>query len=89
VSYSIFVEFDGRLSVCDEDVNVLATFAPELRDLAEEVRDRLIIRRMAQVADLFRCAVCQRPAISRRIPLGGEQVVFTHEDGAEHARELK
>lgn len=29
------------------------------------------------------------PAISKRIPHGGEQVVFTHEDGAEHARELK
>jgi hypothetical protein len=49
VSYTIEVEFDGRLSVCDEHVNVLATFTPELRDLAEEVRDRLIIRRLAQL----------------------------------------
>ena len=48
MSYTIEVEFDGRLSVCDEKVNVLATFAPELRDFAEEVRDRLIIRRLAE-----------------------------------------
>lgn len=86
--YDIHVEFDGRLSVCDGELRVLATFDPEYRDLAEEMRDRLTIRRMARVADLFRCGVCQRPAISRRVPLGGVVVVYAHEDGTEHERPL-
>jgi hypothetical protein len=89
VSYTIETEFDGRLSVCDGDVNVLATFDPDYADLAEEMRDRLTIRHLARVADFMRCSICGRPAIAKRIPLGGVQVVFTHEDGAEHARELK
>lgn len=86
--YTIETEFDGRLSVCDGDLNPLATFDPDYIDLAEEMRDRLTIRRLARVADFMRCQVCGHPAISKRIPLGGVQVVFTHEDGAEHAREL-
>lgn len=45
--YTVETEFDGRLSVCDSDVNTLATFAPEYRDLAEEMRDRLIMRKLA------------------------------------------
>jgi hypothetical protein len=82
--YTIEVEFDGRLSVCDGDVNVLATFQPEYRDLAEEMRDRLTVRRMARVANLFRCPACDRPAIFRRVPLGGGPGIWSHEDGTEH-----
>lgn len=86
--YDIHVEFDGRLSVCDGALSVLATFEPEYREFAEDMRDRLTVRRLAQVADFMRCSVCGHPANSKRIPLGGGQIIFTHEGGAEHAREL-
>jgi hypothetical protein len=46
--YDIHIEFDGRLSVCDGALSVLATFAPEYYELAEEMRDRLIIREAVQ-----------------------------------------
>jgi len=86
--YDIHIEFDGRLSVCDGALNVLATFAPEFYELAEEMRDRLNIRHVVRIANLFRCGVCQRPAISRRIPLGGDVVIYTHEGGTECERDL-
>jgi hypothetical protein len=84
VSYTIETEFDGRLSVCDENVNVLATFTPELRDLAEEVRDRLTIRQMARIAAFFRCPVCGLPANAIRGSLDDGPRMWTHEDGTEH-----
>jgi hypothetical protein len=70
--------------VCDADVNVLATFDPDYADLAEEMRDRLTIRRLARIADFMRCPACGRPANAIRKALAGGPAVFTHEDGAEH-----
>jgi hypothetical protein len=81
--FTIETEFDGRISVCDGDVNPLATFDPEYRDLAEEMRDRLTIRRMAQLADQRRCPVCGRVANAVRKQIDGP-AMWTHADGTEH-----
>jgi hypothetical protein len=45
--FTVEVEFDGRLSVCDEHVNVLASFDPQYHEFAEEMRNRLTIRKLA------------------------------------------
>jgi hypothetical protein len=84
--YSLAEEFDGRVSVVDGDVNVLATFQPEYRDLAEEMRDRLTIRRLARVNAFFCCPICGRGADTVRANIGDPALsrLFVHADGAEH-----
>lgn len=84
--YSLAEEFDGRISVVDGDINVLATFQPEYRDLAEEMRDRLTVRRLARINAFFRCPTCDRTADTVRgsLTAPGLPRVFVHDDGTEH-----
>lgn len=83
--FTIEIEFDGRISVCDSDVNALATFDPEYRDFAEEMRDRLAMRELVRkTAEQPRCPNCGQLALAVRIPAGGRVAVYTHENGAEH-----
>jgi hypothetical protein len=88
-AYFITEDVDGGLVVVEtESMLIMGVFRWDMLNFAEEMRDRLIVRRLAKIADMFRCGVCQRPAISRRIPVGGVKVVYSHEDGTEHEREL-
>lgn len=45
--YTVEVFFDGTLCVCDAQGDQVASFIPDLRDLAEETRDRLNVRDLA------------------------------------------
>lgn len=88
-AYFITEDVDGGLVVVEsESMLIMGVFRQDMLDFAEEMRDRLIVRRLAKIADMFRCLICQRPAISRRIPFGGERSVWTHEDGTEHERPI-
>lgn len=87
--YTLEAEFNGDISVCDAEVNVLATFKKEFRDFAEDMCDRLIIRHLvSQTAEQPRCPECKGLAMAVRIPKGGDVAVYTHEDGAEHQVKL-
>jgi hypothetical protein len=88
-AYFITEDAEGALVVVEaESMLITGVFRRDMLDFAEEMRDRLIVRRLAKIANLSRCGVCQLPAISRRIPLGGTVIVYTHEDGTEHERGL-
>lgn len=88
-AYFITEDAEGALVVVEnESMLIMGVFRRDMLDFAEEMRDRLIVRRLAKIADMFRCGVCQRPAISRRIPFGGVKVVYSHEDGTECERGL-
>lgn len=83
-AYIIEEDIEGGLVVIETaTMLIMGLFRQDMRDFAEDMRDRLIIRRLARIADQRRCPVCGRPAIAVRKPLRGP-AFWTHEDDTVH-----
>lgn len=77
--YTLEQDVQGALVVIETGtLLIMGMFRQDMRDIAEDMRDRLIIRHLA-----MRCPSCGEQAISVSKTLDGPGV-YTHQDGTEH-----